>query len=131
MQDKNVMDRLNNPPTIDGRNKEIDLGDMPEDMDYEFYRVAVVDIVKGILAKYENGNVASDSFKHKVANEIFEEFMTQVMPAAVMKNDTEPTTADEFNEYDYQQDMLDRHREMDEQFQKSIHSKDVIKDEEE
>jgi len=101
MQDKNVMDRLNNPPIIDGRDKEIDLGDMPEDMDYEFYRVAVTDIVKMVLSKYKNANVESDAFKHKVANEIFEEFMVQVMPAVVMKHDTEPTTADEFNSPDY------------------------------
>ena len=98
MQEKSVLDRLNNPPVIDGRNKEIDLGDMPEDMDYEFHRVAVITIIKSVLSKYNNANVSSDAFIDRVANEIFEEFMIQVMPAVVIRNDKEPTTADEFNE---------------------------------
>jgi len=84
-----VIDRLNNPPIIDGRKKKIDLSDMPEDIDYEFYRVTVTDIVKMVLSKYKNANVESDAFKHQVANEIFEEFMIQVMPAVSMKNDEE------------------------------------------
>ena len=35
MQSKETINRLNNPPIIDGRKKPIDLRDMPEDMNKE------------------------------------------------------------------------------------------------
>ena len=46
MQDESVLDRLNNPPVIDGRKKPIDLGDMPEDMDLELAKVAIHEILE-------------------------------------------------------------------------------------
>ena len=66
MQDKNVIDRLNNPP----QGKE----------SYENFRTQVTDIIKDVLSNYENGNVSSDAFKHQVSNEIFSRFISEIFP---------------------------------------------------
>lgn len=71
MQSKETIDRLTNPPIIDGRNKPIDLGDMPEDMDVELAKAAIYDIVEEICAKYQDGDLKSKTFRYNLGVAIF------------------------------------------------------------
>ena len=96
MQDESVLDRLNNPPVIDGRKKPIDLGDMPEDMDLELAKVAIHEILEEVLSKYPDANLESKSSRYNIANEIFRKITNEGFIYRII--DKEPTTADEFNE---------------------------------
>jgi hypothetical protein len=96
MQSESVLDRLNNPPVIDGRKKPIDLGDMPEDMDLELAKVAIYEILEEVLSKYPDANLDSKSSRHNIAGEIFKKITNEGFVYRVI--DKEPTTADEFNE---------------------------------
>ena len=71
MQNKEVMDRLNNPPEVDGRKKPIDLGDMPNDMDEELVKVAIHGIVESVLTSYQDRDIHKKSVRHNIANEVF------------------------------------------------------------
>mgnify|MGYP003309930348 CR=1 FL=1 len=71
MQSKEVMDRLNNPPVIDGRDKPIDLNDMPNDMDEELVKVAIHGIVESVLTSYQDKDIHKKSVRHNIANEVF------------------------------------------------------------
>jgi hypothetical protein len=118
MQSKETIDRLTNPPIIDGRNKPIDLGDMPEDMDVELAKAAIYDIVEEICAKYQYGDLKSKTCRYNLGVAIFrkikdEGFLYRVIDKEKEIKDTmqedeklvfeedfgdgEPTTADEYN----------------------------------
>ena len=71
MQSKKTTDRLTNPPIIDGRNKPIDLGDMPEDMDLELAKTAIYDIIEEVCEKYKEGDLRSKTFRHNLGIAIF------------------------------------------------------------
>ena len=66
-----MIDRLDNPPVIDGRNKSIDLGDMPKDMNKELAKAAIYDIVEEICEKYKEGDLRSKTFRHNLGVAIF------------------------------------------------------------
>ena len=57
MQSEEVLNRLDNPPVIDGRDKPIDLSDMPEDMDSELAKVAIFEIVEESLSNFKDSNL--------------------------------------------------------------------------
>ena len=71
MQSKETLNRLENPPVIDGRKKPIDLRDMPEDMDVELAKAAIYDIVEEICEKYKEGDLRSKTFRHNLGVAIF------------------------------------------------------------
>ena len=71
MKSENVLDRLDNPPIIDGRDKPIDLGDMPEDMDLELAKAAIYDIIEEVCEKYKEGDLRSKTFRHNLGIAIF------------------------------------------------------------
>jgi len=118
MQSKETIDRLTNPPIIDGRNKPIDLGDMPEDMDVELAKAAIYDIVEEICAEYQYGDLKSKTFRYNLGVAIFrkiknEGFVYRLIDKEKEIKDTmqedeklvfeedfgdgEPTTADKHN----------------------------------
>jgi len=118
MQSKETINRLTNPPIIDGRNKPIDLGDMPEDMDVELAKAAIYDIVEEICAEYQYGDLKSKTFRYNLGVAIFrkiknEGFVYRLIDKEKEIKDTmqedeklvfeedfgdgEPTTADEHN----------------------------------
>ena len=77
MQSEEVLNRLENPPIIDGRNKPIDLRDMPEDMDLELAKVAIFDIVEESLSNFKNSNLESKSARTNIANQIFKSIINE------------------------------------------------------
>ena len=100
MQSKEVLNRLENPTVIDGRDKPIDLGDMPDDMDTELVKVAIHGIVKAVLISYQDKDIHKTSVRHNIANAIFKEIVNEqfgLKLSTSLKN-AEPTTADEYNE---------------------------------
>ena len=81
MQSKKVIDnmesRLDNPPVIDGRDKPIDLRDMPEDMDLELAKVAIIEIVEETLTSFPDANLESHTARHNIATEIFKKITNE------------------------------------------------------
>ena len=77
MQSKEVMSRLNNPPVTDGRNKPIDLGDMPEDMDIELIKAAVYGMVESVLISYQEQDIRKKSVRHNIGKQIFKLFINE------------------------------------------------------
>ena len=77
MQSKEVLNRLDNPPIIDGRDKPIDLGDMPEDMDTELIKVAINGIVEAVLISYQDDDIHKKSVRHNIANSIFKAIINE------------------------------------------------------
>ncbi len=94
MQSKEILDRLDNPPIIDGRKKPIDLGDMEDDMNREMARAAIYDIVEETLKKYDDGNLKSKAFRHEMSKMLFRKIDAFYNFELI---DKEPTTADEYN----------------------------------
>jgi hypothetical protein len=76
MHEEKVIDRLNNPPVIKNT-KQIDLGDMPEDMDVELAKVAIFEIVEETLSKFHDSNLESKAARHNIANEIFKHIINE------------------------------------------------------
>ena len=77
MQNKEVMDRLNNPPTTDGRKKPIDLADMPQDMDIELIKAAVYGMVEAVLISYQDQDIRKKSVRHNIGKQIFRLFINE------------------------------------------------------
>lgn len=77
MQNKEVIDRLNNPPVTDGRKKPIDLSDMPEDMDIELIKAAVYGMVESVLLSYQNQDIRKKSVRHNIGKQIFRLFINE------------------------------------------------------
>ena len=77
MQSKEVLNRLDNPPIIDGRDKPIDLGDMPEDMNTELIKVAINGIVEAVLISYQDDDIHKKSVRHNIANSIFKAIINE------------------------------------------------------
>ena len=77
MQSKDVIDRLNDPPIVDGRNKPIDLGDMPEDMDTELVKVAIHGIVEAVLISFQDDDIHKKSVRHNIANAVYKEIINE------------------------------------------------------
>ena len=96
MQSEEVLNRLESPPIIDGRDKPIDLGDMPKDMDKELAKAAIYDIVEEICEKYKEGDLRSKTFRHNLGIAIFNKIKNEGFVYSVI--DKEATTADEYNE---------------------------------
>ena len=71
MQDKKVIDRLNNPPVINSINDR-----------------SLVDIIQEALNEFEDANLGSEAATKHIAENIYN---------VVMETMIEPTTADEFN----------------------------------
>ena len=100
MQSKEVLNRLDNPPIIDERDKPIDLGDMPDDMDTELVKIAIYGIVEAVLISYQDDDIHKKSIRHNIANAIFKEIVNEqfgLKLSTSLKN-IEKTTADEYNE---------------------------------
>ena len=76
MHEEKVIDRLENPPVIKNT-KQIDLGDMPEDMDVELAKVAIFEIVEETLSKFHDSNLESKAARHNIANEIFKHIINE------------------------------------------------------
>ena len=76
MHKEKVIDRLDNPPVIQNT-KQIDLGDMPEDMDVELAKVAIFEIVEETLSKFHDSNLESKAARHNIANEIFKHIVNE------------------------------------------------------
>ena len=76
MHEEKVIDRLDNPPVIQNT-KQIDLGDMPEDMDVELAKVAIFEIVEETLSKFHDSNLESKAARHNIANEIFKHIINE------------------------------------------------------
>ena len=76
MHEEKVIDRLENPPVIKNT-KQIDLGDMPEDMDVELAKVAIFEIVEETLSKFHDSNLESKAARHNIANEIFKHIVNE------------------------------------------------------
>ena len=76
MHKEKVIDRLDNPPVIQNT-KQIDLGDMPEDMDVELAKVAIFEIVEETLSKFHDSNLESKAARHNIANEIFKHIINE------------------------------------------------------
>ena len=76
MHEEKVIDRLDNPPVIQNT-KQIDLGDMPEDMDVELAKVAIFEIVEETLSKFHDSNLESKAARHNIANEIFKHIVNE------------------------------------------------------
>ena len=76
MHKEKVIDRLDNPPVIQNT-KQIDLGDMPEDMDVELAIVAIFEIVEETLSKFHDSNLESKAARHNIANEIFKHIINE------------------------------------------------------
>ena len=68
---ESIKEMYKDTPVIDGRDKPIDLGDMPEDMNIELTKVAIFEIVELVLQKYEDDDIHKKSVRHNVANSIF------------------------------------------------------------
>ena len=96
MQSEEVLNRLDNPPVIDGRDKPIDLSDMPEDMDSELAKVAIFEIVEESLSNFKDSNLESKSARTNIANQIFKSIINEGFIYRVV--DKEASTADEHNE---------------------------------
>ena len=77
MQNKKVMDRLNNPPITDGRKKPIDLADMPQDMNIELIKAAVYGMVESVLISYQDQDIRKKSVRHNIGKEIFRLFINE------------------------------------------------------
>ena len=76
MHEEKVIDRLENPPVIKNT-KQIDLGDMPEDMDLALAKVAIFEIVEETLSKFQDSNLESKAARHNIANEIFKHIVNE------------------------------------------------------
>jgi hypothetical protein len=76
MHEEKVIDRLENPPVIKNT-KQIDLGDMPEDMDLALAKVAIFEIVEETLSKFHDSNLESKAARHNIANEIFKHIVNE------------------------------------------------------
>ena len=76
MHEEKVIDRLENPPVIKNT-KQIDLGDMPEDMDAELGKAAIFEIVEETLSKFHDTNLESKAARHNIANEIFKHIVNE------------------------------------------------------
>ena len=76
MHEEKVIDRLDNPPVIQNTT-QIDLGDMPEDMDVELAKVAIFEIVEETLSKFHDSNLESKAARHNIANEIFKHIINE------------------------------------------------------
>ena len=100
MQSKEVLNRLENPPIIDGRDKPIDLRDMPDDMDTELVKVAIHGIVEAVLISYQDKDLQKKSVRHNIANAVFKEIINEQfgLKLSTVLKEAEPTTADEYNE---------------------------------
>tara|TARA_R110002020_G_scaffold166815_2_gene354953 strand:- start:846 stop:1178 length:333 start_codon:yes stop_codon:yes gene_type:complete len=77
MQNKEVMNRLNNPPVTDGRKKPIDLNDMPEDMDIELIKAAVYGMVEAVLISYKDQDISKKAVRHNIGKQIFRLFINE------------------------------------------------------
>ena len=76
MHKEKAIERLNNPPII-YNTKQIDLGDMPEDMDIELAKTAIFEIVEETLSKFHDSNLESKAARHNIANEIFKHIVNE------------------------------------------------------
>ena len=76
MQNKETIDRLNNPPIIKNK-KPIDLGDMPEDMNLELAKVAIYDIIEEVCEMYKEGDLRSKTFRYNLGVAIFRKIMNE------------------------------------------------------
>ena len=63
------------------------VADMPEDMGMEMAKAAIFEIVEKVLSKYPDGNVASESFRHNVANGIFKGIVNEGFVESTKKHD--------------------------------------------
>tara|TARA_R100000501_G_C2511652_1_gene42955 strand:- start:11 stop:445 length:435 start_codon:yes stop_codon:yes gene_type:complete len=68
---KPLFDDIENIPTVDSRKKPIDLNDMPEDMNTEIVKIALLEIIEAVLEKYKDGNLEAKSLRHNIASEVF------------------------------------------------------------
>jgi hypothetical protein len=76
MQNKETIDRLNNPPIVENK-KPIDLGDMPEDMNLELAKVAIYDIIEEVCEMYKEGDLRSKTFRYNLGVAIFRKIMNE------------------------------------------------------
>ena len=76
MREEKAIERLNNPPVIQNT-KQIDLRDMPEDMDAELGKAAIFEIVEEALSKFHDSNLESKAARHNIANEIFKHIINE------------------------------------------------------
>ena len=116
MHEEKVIDRLDNPPVIQNT-KQIDLGDMPEDMDVELAKVAIFEIVEETLSKFHDSNLESKAARHNIANEIFKHIINEGFVYKVTDKETgidadyEQAIADieaddMMSDYAYEQDQI-------------------------
>ena len=71
MQNKEVMDRLNNPPEFE-----------------DIKKVSLIEIIENCLDKFKDANMSSKSARVNIANTVYNKIIDDM---------TEVTTADEFN----------------------------------
>ena len=71
MQNKEVMDRLNNPPKFE-----------------DIKKVSLIEIIENCLDKFKDANMSSKSARVNIANTVYNKIIDDM---------TEVTTADEFN----------------------------------
>jgi len=103
MREEKAIERLNNPPVIQNT-KQIDLGDMPEDMDAELGKAAIFEIVEETLSKFHDTNLESKAARHNIANEIFKHIVNEGFVYKVIDKEFGGDTG---VDADYEQAMAD------------------------